>query len=701
MPSDPDRIDHALALAADGRHGEADTLLEHLAVQNQDPAAAWHLSWIRLRAGNAEGALAVLRAFPADPVCSERAREMLIGERRNDEVLALLRQAPRNPGDPRALVSHAVERHLAGDYAGAAAACRQALALAPAHAPAHNHLARALHNLGQFGAAQAEFERAVHADPRYPEAWHNLGHALRAAHHLERACEALERALAISPGFRSAWLNLGITLFTMGQPVRALECFGALLARNRDDVEAMVNAGLCLQLTGKTGKARQRMERAIELLPGHQWAHYYLGAILREQGDLPEARASLERALLLRRDDADAWAQLHAVHIEAGDETAAEAALATGLSIAPHHPSLNIEAARRERLRGDGLGAETRLRRLDAVSLPPQVRERYFHELGRVLDRNARCDAAFDAFVQGNALAAQASRWRGSRPDAIFQEMHEIDTWLDAGAPGMDGVDDGDGDQGADLCFVLGFPRSEHPQFVQVMAAHPAVSLVRNRNTLEMLASTLKGLPGGYPSSIARLDRSDRLALRRMYRLALQREGAVSGRLVLDQSPLRLVHAGLVQALFPKARLLLSLRHPCDAVLDNFMHAAPGEAGANFHTLADAVRLYDATLALWHKLQPRLSLALCELRREDVAIAPKTALAETCRFLGIPWDPALLDAAPAGPTVDGSTTLRRPAPAARRTAPQWERYRAPLQPFLRTLGGHALRLGYDAVQARD
>lgn len=699
MPSDPNRIDHALALAADGKPGEADTLLEHLARQGNDATAAFHLGWLRLRAGNAEGALAALSAFPADPVCSERAREILVGERRNQQALALLRQIPRIPGDPRSLVSDAIERHLAGDYAGAVSACRQALALAPAHAPAHNHLARALHNLGQFGAAQAEFERAVHADPRYPEAWHNLAHSLRAANQLERACEALEQALALSPGYRSARLNLGITLFAMDQPVRALACFDALLAQDRDDVEAMVNAGLCLQLTGKAGKARQRMERALELVPDHQWAHYYLGALLREQGDRAGARASLDRALALRPDDADAWAQLHALHTDAGDDAAAEAALASGLAISPGHPRLNIEAARLERLRGDGLGAETRLRRIDPTTLAPQVRQRYFHELGRVLDRNARCDAAFEAFVQGNALAEQASVWRGTQPDTIFHDMHDIDRWLDAGAPGLDGVDDGDGDLGADLCFVIGFPRSEHPQFEQLMAAHPGVSLLRDRNTLEMLVSTLKGLPGGYPASIARLDRSDRLALRRMYRLALAREGAVAGRLVLDQAPLRLVHAGLVQALFPKARLLLSLRHPCDAVLDNFMHAGPGDAAANFHTLAGAVRLYDVTQSLWRKLQPRLRLPMSELRREDVATTPKTVLAETCRFLGIAWDPAMLDAALADPA--GNATLRGPAFAARRTVPQWERYRTPLKPFLRPLGEHALRLGYEMVPARD
>ena len=39
--------------------------------------------------------------------------------------------------------------------------------------------------------------------------------------------------------------------------------------------------------------------------------------------------------------------------------------------------------------------------------------------------------------------------------------------------------------------------------------------------------------------------------------------------------------------------------------------------------------------------------------------------------------------------------------AARRTVLHWERYRAPLQPFLRTLGEHALRLGYELAPPRD
>ncbi len=690
MPSDPHRIDHALALAAQGKPDEADTLLLHLARTDADPMAAWHLGWLRLRSGDSEGALGILREFAADPLCNERAREQLVGERRNPDALALLKLAPRSTDDPRSLVATAVEKHLSGDYAGAVDACRAALALAPAHAPAHNHLGRALHNLGDVAGGQAEFERAVHADPRYPEAWHNLGHSLRASQQFERTCEALEQALAISPGYRSARLNLGITRYLMDQPEPALACFDALLAGHRDDAEAMVNAGLCLQQLGQTAKARQRFEQALALAPDNQWAHFYLGVLHGEQDDTALALASLQRALTLRPEDPEAWAELACLHEAAGDVEKATTALQSGLRVAPEHALLAVEMAKLERHQGNSLGAEARLRRIDPAPLSARIRQRYFQELGRVLDRNARSDQAYAAFRQANELASRALQLRGADATALYRDTDVVRSWLSEGAPGMDGVDDGDGDTGADLCFLAGFPRSTHARFEQVMAAHPGLSWLSARPTLEPLVATLQELPGGYPAAIARLDRSDRMALRRMYRLALTRNGAKPGLPVLDAAPMRTLHVGLVQALFPKARLLFAARHPAEVALANFMQPQ-GEPALrlNLHTLEGAVRLYDEVMGLWHLQQPRLQLPVTVVRHEDVEAAPEAALRAVCAALDLEWSPLLLEA-----ITDLPANARSAGPTGRRTSARRGRYREALQPFAATLDAHAARLGY-------
>lgn len=697
MPIDSQRIDHALALAAEGRKDEADALFASLAREDQDPLAAWHLAWLRLRHGDAEDALAILREFSTDPLCNERLREQLLGERRNAEASATLKQLPREPGDPRSRVADAIERHLAGDFAAAADLCRQAISLAPALATAHNHLGRALHNLGQTPAGLAEFELAVHADPHYPEAWHNLGHALRARGQLDRACEAFEQALSISPGYRSARLNLGITRFALEQPDPALACFESLLERNRDDVEAMINAGLCMQLAGGLGKARQRYERALQLAPGNQSAWYYLGVLLNEQSEPAAALQALQQALKLRPDDADAWAELAGVHEMSSELDQAQAAVKSGLGHAPSHPLLNIEAARLERRQGDLLGAETRLRRLDPAKLPQRVRQQYFYELGTVLDRNNQNEAAYRAFEQGNLLAAQSVRRRGVDGEAFFRSIAQISAWLDQGAPGIDaGMDDGD--LGADLCFLVGFPRSGTTLLDTLLDSHPGVHSIEEKPTLEPLIQTIEGLPGGYPPAIARMDAGDRQALRRMYRMAIARHGAGQSTVVLDKLPLRSIHAGLIQALFPKARLLFALRHPGDVVMSNFMQQyAVNDAFVNFYTLADTVRMYDAVFGLWQKLEARLALPIAYVRYENLVESPEDEIAAACRFLGVAWDPAMLDPGQRNRDrgrIRTNSYQQVAEPIYRRALGRWARYREPLQPHLATLAPHAARWGY-------
>jgi tetratricopeptide (TPR) repeat protein len=692
MPSDTRRIDHALSLAQAGRHDEADTLLAHLSGQDQDPMAAWHLAWLRIGRGDTEGALSALAGFPDDPLCNERARELLVGQRRNQEALAVLHRVPRQPPDPRGLVATAIERHVGGDYAGAAVACRQALALAPAHAPAHNHLARALHNLGNPQAAIGEFERAVAIDPGYPEAWHNLGHSLRAVGQNEHACEALRRALSIAPGYRSARQGLGVTLLTMDRPTEALEAFDEILRQDRDNAEALLHSALCLQSLDAPAKARQRFEQALALEPDNPWAHYCLGILLHEQHELPAARAALQRALKLHASSPDAWAALAAVAEEAGDPAQAAIAVNTGLTLSPHHALLNLEAARIERRAGKPAAALQRLDGIDARRLPPRVRQRFHYERGKSLDHATSGDEAFDCFDQANALAEREVRGLRRAPDALVRELAAVRAWLGEGAAGIDTAD-ASPDLGADLCFVVGFPRTGQFLLERLLRGHPGLAIVQDQPALEGVVGTVAGLPGGYPAAIAALDASDRAVLRRKYRLALDRAGAAPGRPVLDLGALRLAHAGLVQALFPKARLLVTRRHPMDVVLRNFMEpqATPAAFPA-FQTLDGTARLLEEHEATWQALQPRLKLPVLELRHEQLAAAPEEALEAICGFLGIAIDATWRSQA--------RTRLEQGRrPPADASAPHWQRYRAKLAPVFARLAPLAQRLGYPLPDA--
>jgi len=536
-------------------------------------------------------------------------------------------------------------------------------------------------------APSASSSARSRSTPNYPEAWHNLGHALRAIHQFEPACDALRRALLIAPGYRSARLGLGVTLLAMARPAEALDAFDEVLRQDRDQAEALLNSALCQQALDAPGKARQRFERALELDPESPWAHYCFGILLHEMRDLPGARAALQRALKLHADTPDGWAALAAVAEESGDPAQAAMAVSTGLTLSPHHAVLNLEAARMERRAGKPAEALRRLNAMAAPRLAPRVRQRYHYERGKALDQTGAGSGAVEAFAEANALAAQEVRAPRRAPDALARELAAIRRWADAGAPGVAAGEDG-GDLGADLCFLVGFPRTGQFLVERLLRGHPSLALVRQQSTLEGVIGTIAGLPGGYPDAIGRLDGADRMVLRRKYRLALERAGVAPGQPVVDSAPLRAAHAGLVQALFPRARLLLTVRDPADVVLRNFMEpqATPAAFPA-LQTIEGSAALFEAHEATWQALRPRLGLAIAEVRHERVVEAPEAALEAICGFLGLAADGDWLAAA-RGRLEAG----RRPAGTTGQA--HWQRYRDALAPVLPALEAHAIRLGY-------
>ncbi|KAA2285742.1 tetratricopeptide repeat-containing sulfotransferase family protein [Arenimonas fontis] len=698
--ADSDRpLERARALAAAGRRDEALAMVLPLS-QAGDPDAALALSSLRRSAGDEAAAFDSLREFVANPACRQRMVEMLLGERRNAEALRVLDHGGSMTGCA-GHVAAAIKAHLAGDFRTALSEARLASELEPGNAVAHNHAARALHNLGRSVEARSALERAVALDPDYAEAWHNLGHVLRAMGQAHAAIDAFRRALEIAPGYRSARLNLAITLFEIQHADEALATFEQLLADGRADAEALVGSGLCLHLLGQATQARDRYLQALRLVPQHPAAWYYLGSVLNELGDVAGAHDALQRALAINPRDADAWAELAEVHELSNRLDEAQQAVAAGLAIAPDHPQLNIEAAKLLRRQHDPRGAELRLRALDARRMQPRVRQQFLYELGTVLDRLGRFEDAWQAFVQANTLASQSVRARAIEPGRWLRGVEALSAWLDRGAPGIEASEDGGADQGQDLCFLVGFPRSGTTLLDTILGAHPAITLLEEKPTLVPVIQALQRHPDGYPDALASLEENQRDELRRYYREALARHGATAGTLVVDKLPLRIIHLGLVQALFPRARVLLSLRHPCDVVLSNFMQQfAVNEAFVNFYSLADSVRMYDAVFGLWERLRPRLRLPIMEVRYEELVDSPERVAAAALGFLGLDWDPGLLETSRRTSGRERITTNsyhQVAEPIYRHSVGRWLHYRSHFTLHLPVLRPHVERLGYGQV----
>jgi predicted O-linked N-acetylglucosamine transferase (SPINDLY family) len=99
----------------------------------------------------------------------------------------------------------------------AISAYRQAVALRPGYAEAHNNLGNALRDQGRLDEAVVAYRQAIALRPNLPEAYNNLGNALNDQGQLDEAIDAYRQAIALRPDYAEAHNNLGSALRDQGR----------------------------------------------------------------------------------------------------------------------------------------------------------------------------------------------------------------------------------------------------------------------------------------------------------------------------------------------------------------------------------------------------------------------------------------------------------------------------------------------------
>ena len=679
-------------------HDREAVLRTQLAGEPAQHAHALALADLLLGEGRVDEAIALLIQHATDRACGDRLREYYIGERMNDAAQRLIEQRT-SEASASGLVDQALRCHFRGDLDGAITRCQLAQKADETYAPARNHLGRALFNMRQTAAAGAAFVHAVRLDPQYAEAWHNLAHTLRDGQDWAQAERSYGHALRLRPAYRSALLNLGIVRAALAKPEEALESFLAVLVLDPTNAEAYFNAGLCQHLLRQYDAAEHSYQRAIELDPRNQHAHLQLGRLYNEFLDTDHALQQFRKALDLNPRDAEAWAEIAIVYEQTNRLDDAARAVAAGLAAAPGDSGLQLEQAKLARRNGDADAALRGLRAIDHARLHPRLHQQFQYELGWSLDRAGEHAEALAAFDKGNALASRSPRAQNTDAHAFDRQLDAIEAWLQKDAPAT--TLEADEDSGEDLCFLLGFPRSGTTLLDVMLDGHANVASIEEQPTIEVLAQSLASHPSGYPAALDQLDRSARDALRRQYRdsVAGLLEGSGKNvRLIVDKMPIRTVHAAFIQRLFPRARFLFALRHPCDVVLSNYMQQyAANEVFVHFYTLTESVRIYDRVMKIWEDTLARLSLRHAYVRYEELIADSERVLRETCTFLDLPWgeDLAAHQANLQTRQRIATNSYHQVAePIYTRAVGRWLGYREALTEFLPVLRPHTEYFGY-------
>ncbi len=607
-------------------------------------------------------------------------------------------------GEP-ARLAEAVRRHRAGDLAEAEHLYRRILRTAPRNADALHLLGVVCHQRGDHRRARELIERAIAVRDDDASFHNNLGTVLLAVGAAAEAADRFRSAIALSPAYAEARNNLGNALQTLGEIEAAIDAYRAALAVRADYAEAHCNLGQALHALGDLEAAAGHYRRALELRADYVKARRRLGNAEGELGRPEAAEAAYRKALEADPADADTLAALAALWERASRLEDALGAAEAAIRHRPDCVRAIVVAARCERRLGRLEAAWARLEAAGGMAADDEMRAFALFERGTLADRQGDHAGAFRCFAEANRLVLEGGQ--GRRVDrTLFPRQIEalarrftpdwVRSWTPPAAPA-----------GAQPVFLIGFPRSGTTLLDQVLDVHPALAAIEEKPMLDVVKHHLEARSEGYPDALQALAADDIAALREIYFAEAARHlRGRTDRVIVDKMPLNTIDVGLIHRLFPDARILLALRHPCDVVLSGFMQAfKPNAAMVHFATLADTARLYAAVMGLWLRYAEVLPLSWLAVRYEDLIADFPAETARVLAFLGVPWDDAVLAYAEHARSRAIATPSYHQVvqPIYARSVGRWRTYRQELEPVLPILAPFISAFGYstDAPRRTD
>jgi tetratricopeptide (TPR) repeat protein len=578
-----------------------------------------------------------VKKYPQHAFGYKAAGTILCKRGETEDALRMLERAIDLEADAETLHAYATALQDSGRLEEALAGYNRALKLCPDYAEAHNKKATVLQKLGQDRAALEHYETAIQFKPTLAEAYYNKANLLKKQGKLDEALDNYQKTLEIKPQYPDAHNNMGNVLREAHRLQDAIASYTKAIEIDPDYCKGHNNLANVLQELGKAEEAVQSYKRALKINPDFPEAYNNMGNALVSLDKEEKALVCYKKATELKPDYGEAHGNLCDI-LEKTNQTAKVRDYLDNLPSLDSVP-LNLVLVKARLLRRQDKLVEAK-EILENVDAELQVAHRgttgYWAELGAIYDRLGAYEKAFDAFAKSNQVARCLFGRRGvfektfnKRVEALLEKFGQ--DWTGSWATPLERL--------WSPVFLVGFPRSGTTLVDTILRSHPDAAVTEEKPILGRVKRAVSERGGWEPDGKRELKKEEIVRFRDIYREELdahltkgEREASVK----VDKFPLNMVDAGLIHRVFPEARFVLVLRHPCDCVLSCFMqNFEPNSAMANFLNLEKSARFYDLVMRLWERYTSLFPLNVQTVRYEDLVADFEGSVDSLLEFLGL------------------------------------------------------------------
>jgi tetratricopeptide (TPR) repeat protein len=439
-----------------------------------------------------------------------------------------------------------------------------------------------------------------------------------------------------------------------------LGAYEKYLSHKPDSANAAFNHAYYLAKDGQFEAAIESYLRSLELgIDAPEEVHLNIANIYMDQLKNPaEALKSLQTALGIRPDYANAWYNLGNLSEQGGDRSEAQRCFEWCLK---HDPSNESALARLADAHVFSDPDDPLIERLAGVAQRSRNSDIFF-ALGRAYEQLAEFDKAWSSFSKANQLdRAVLPAYSRTATEAIFLRIASQCTgqWLKAF-----------GGESEQSVFICGMFRSGSTLLEQVLAAHPRFVAGGESQFFPRLIARYFS---EYPEGLDEMTTASAEEWRAQHRERMVKLFGDEFR-VTDKRPDNFLHIGLIKAVLPSARFLVTERDWRDIATSVFSTRLG--AGQNYATSLEDIRHY---IGLQEKLvdhwQDTLGGDLVRVRYEDLVTEPRASIGAVLTGLGEAWDERCLSFNKLRNVVQTASVWQVREPMHTKSVGRWTHYR--------------------------
>ena len=524
-----------------------------------------------------------------------------------------------------------------GDLPRVEQLCRAVIAVQPAREDAWFFLAASLQHQGRREDALQAYRKLTELVPASSTHWSNYGTVLNESGSSEEAERAFEESIRLDPRNAAPLLNLGLLLLQRADYLGAREKLLDAIEREPNEPVIRIHAATaCCRC--------QDFDRAEALLkPWRQWLplndpnlQLELANNLLLLSDGPGSQILLEDLVRIAPDNFEARIRLAGVYERMNRlddiERVLDATVAAGL-VSDDDRRCAVDqvrgglAARRGQI-GEGLAL------LESAGPRHAEDASHYFELAKICDKLGETDRAMQALASAHAIKVEdlkrvAPERAAADPEGPIAlpnvSAEEYRNWPKFSAP----------DARNSPVFVVGFPRSGTTLLELMLDAHPRLQSMDENPFFNRLAETLRRHDSRILGSLDVLRQYDVDELRKQYLLLVSEK--ITRRWdaqLVDKNPLNMPWLPFIHRLFPNAKYIMAIRHPCDVLLScymqNFRSSILLSASASLERLARTyVAIFESWLHHVEVFQPNVLVS----RYEDLVVDTARQAERLANFL--------------------------------------------------------------------